>query len=712
MEPTVMSNRQRTQILLACFVLVCLSSIFANLSIDALGQEPAAGAASSTPDSWKAGAASIKITPERRLEMAGYASRKEPAEGTEQDLFAKALVLEDTRGERVVFVTLDLIGVTYALQQSVAKQLVEKYDLPEQCLVMNASHTHCGPSYSKEDAKDYLASLEAKIVEVVAQAFAKLEPASVAYSSARCGFAMNRRTPSTEGFRNHPNPDGPVDHSVPVLSVRTPKGELRAILFGYACHNTTMGFLKWLGDYAGYAQEYLEQDHPGTTALFMLGCGGDQNPYPRGQLHYAQKHGRALATAVEAALEIGQNEPRHQSQFSGELRCGLERVNLQFATPERTPLAYPVQAIRFGEQLLMVTLGSEVVIDYALRLKRELKSHGYPDVWIAGYSNIYDGYIPSRRVLEEGGYEAQSRPWRPTLEELIVDKVHELVARVAAEELFVAEPLTEQQSFTSGIEGPACDAAGNIFAVNFARQQTIGKVAPDGRASVFVELPNSSTGNGICIDSRGKLFVADYVEHNVLEIDPASKKVRVLAHNAQMNQPNDLAIATDGTLYASDPNWSAGTGQLWRIDPNGTTHLLKSDMGTTNGIEVSPDGTTLYVNESVQRNVWAFDITPERTLANQRLIKKFDDFGFDGMRCDVDGNLYITRHGKGTVVKLSPAGEILREISVLGSSPTNVCFGGPDGKTAYVTEAEQRRIVQFRVDRPGHAWLRLHGVSE
>ncbi len=693
-------------------MFIALMSLFSSLLSTAIGQQRAAEAENSDKAVWKAGAASIKITPDRRMEMAGYASRKEPAEGTEQELFAKALVIEDARGQRVVFVTLDLIGVLHTLRQSIAQQLLEKHALPEHCLVMNASHTHCGPSYGNEDAKDYFAALETKIVGVVEQALQRLEPCTLSYSSARCGFAMNRRTPSTEGFRNHPNPEGPVDHSVPVLSMRNEKGELRAVLFGYACHNTTMGFLKWLGDYAGYAQEYFEQDHPGTTALFMLGCGADQNPYPRGQLHYAQKHGRALATAVEAALEIGQTEPRHQSLLQGELQCSLERVELQFATPERSPLAYPVQAIRFGDHLLMVTLGSEVVIDYALRLKQELKNKGYPAVWIAGYSNLYDGYIPSRRVLEEGGYEAQSRPWRPTLEERIVDKVHELVAKIGPNELFVAQPLTEPQSFTSGIEGPACDAAGNIFAVNFARQQTIGKVTPDGRASVFVELPNKSTGNGICISSSGKLFVADYVEHNILEIDPKSKQIRVLAHNAQMNQPNDLALAADGTLYASDPNWSAGTGQLWRIDPDGKTHLLDKELGTTNGIEVSPDGKTLYVNESVQRNVWAYDITPDKSLVNKRLVKKFDDFGFDGMRCDIDGNLYVTRHGKGTVVKLSPSGEMLREIDVLGSSPTNICFGGPDGKTAYVTEAAQQRIVQFRVDRPGLAWFRLHGITQ
>lgn len=282
----------------------------------------------------------------------------------------------------------------------------------------------------------------------------------------------------------------------------------------------------------------------------------------------------------------------------------------------------------------------------------------------------------------------------------------------AAGELFVARPFTAPGSFTGGVEGPACDAQGNLYAVNFARQQTIGRVTPEGRASLFVELPGKSTGNGIRFDQAGRMYVADYVEHNVLRVDMRTRAVTVFAHNDAMNQPNDVAIAPDGTLYASDPNWKEGTGQLWRIDTDGGMERLAKDMGTTNGIEVSPDGRTLYVNESVQRNVWAFDITAERGLANKRLLKKFDDHGFDGMRCDVDGNLYITRYGKGTVVKFTPAGRILREIDVLGPNPTNVCFGGTDGRTAYVTEAKQKRIVRFRVDRPGLAWARWQDRAE
>jgi len=284
----------------------------------------------------------------------------------------------------------------------------------------------------------------------------------------------------------------------------------------------------------------------------------------------------------------------------------------------------------------------------------------------------------------------------------------ELVA-AANETLFQATPLTEEGAFTGGIEGPACDAQGNIYAVNFAKQQTIGKVTPEGKATLYVELPGKRVGNGIRFSPQGIMFVADYAGHNVLRVEPGTRAITVFAHSDEMYQPNDLAIAPDGTLYASDPNWNDGTGQVWRIDKDGKVKRVAEKIGTANGIEVSPDGKTLYVNESVQRNVWAFDIEPDGSLKNKRLLKKYDDHGFDGMRCDVDGNLYITRHGKGTVVKISPKGDELKEIDVLGPMPSNICFGGPDGRTVYVTEVKHTRLVQFRVDRPGLEWKRWHG---
>ena len=276
------------------------------------------------------------------------------------------------------------------------------------------------------------------------------------------------------------------------------------------------------------------------------------------------------------------------------------------------------------------------------------------------------------------------------------------------DDLFKSTALTEKKSFTAGIEGPACDAHGNLYVVNLLKNGDIAKIAPGGKPEVYVELPGKSVGNGIVFDKKGFMYVADYMGHNILKIDPKTKAITVFAHEPKMSQPNDVAIAPDGTLFASDPNWDKSTGQLWRIGTDGKVTNLATGMGTANGIEVSPDGKTLYVNESVQRNVWKFAIKPDGALGEKTLLKKFDDHGFDGMRCDVDGNLYITRYGKGTVVKLSPMGEVLKEIDVLGKQPSNICFGGPDGRTAFVTEVEHCRMVQFRTDKPGLAFAQLH----
>ncbi len=280
-------------------------------------------------------------------------------------------------------------------------------------------------------------------------------------------------------------------------------------------------------------------------------------------------------------------------------------------------------------------------------------------------------------------------------------------AEPSSEPLFVSRPLTQPGEFTIGIEGPNCDARGNIYAVNFRTEGTIGIVTPEGRGEVYVTLPKGSDGNGIVFDRKGTMFVADYTGHNVLSIDPATRAIRVLTHEPRMAQPNDLAIAPDGTIFASDPNWKAKTGRVWRVDTDGHITLAADNQGTSNGIEVSPDGKTLYVNESDQKNIWRFTIRPDKSLGDRRLIRRITNHGFDGMRCDVDGNLYICRYGNGTVIKMTPQGEVLREIDVLGKRPSNLCFGGPDGRNVYVTEVEHTRLVTFRVDRPGLAWQRF-----
>lgn len=272
------------------------------------------------------------------------------------------------------------------------------------------------------------------------------------------------------------------------------------------------------------------------------------------------------------------------------------------------------------------------------------------------------------------------------------------------EKLYKSEPFTTNNEFTNGIEGPAVDKEGNLYVVNFGKEGTIGKVTPEGKASLFVTLPEGSTGNGIRFNSKGEMLIADYTGHNVLKVNMKSLEISVYAHHDDLNQPNDIAIMDNDIVFASDPNWKESTGQIWRVGLDGQFVLLETDMGTTNGIEVSPDNKTLFVNESVQRTVWAYDLNEAGELSNKRLIHTFEDFGMDGMRVDTDGDLYVTRHGKGTVVKLSPDGELLKEIKMSGDKPSNIAFGGEDGKTAYVTLQDNGNIDSFQVEKPGRAF--------
>ena len=273
--------------------------------------------------------------------------------------------------------------------------------------------------------------------------------------------------------------------------------------------------------------------------------------------------------------------------------------------------------------------------------------------------------------------------------------------QTSSNELFKSSILTPVNSSTTGVEGPAVDKGGTVYYVNFEHQGTIGQISPEGAASIFIELPEGSIGNGIRFDSRGNMLIADYTNHNILKVYMATKKISVFAHESKMNQPNDIAIDTKDRLYASDPDWKKGTGRIWRIDTDGKFTILDS-LGTANGIEVSPNEKTLYVNAS--RKLWAYDLSPKGDVSNKRLLIEFPDFGMDGMRCDINGNLYIARFGKGMVAKVSPEGKVIKEIPLVGKRPTNVAFGGKDGCTVFVTLQDQGNLESFRADIPGREW--------
>lgn len=279
---------------------------------------------------------------------------------------------------------------------------------------------------------------------------------------------------------------------------------------------------------------------------------------------------------------------------------------------------------------------------------------------------------------------------------------HSIVAQDIYQ-LYRAEDFTKENLFTNNIEGPAFDKYGNLYVVNFQKDGTIGFVKPNGEAYLFATLPAGSTANSIQFNSKGEMLLADFTGHNILELDVKSKKVSVYSHD-NFDQPNDFCINRSDQLFVSDPNWKDGTGKIWRIDKGGKARILEEHMGTTNGIELSPDEKTLYVNESIQRKVWAFDVDDSGNISNKRLFTEFSDFGLDGMKCDKEGNLYIARHGKGTVVVFSSDGKQLREITLKGKNCSNLVFGGLNGKLVFITLQDTKGIEKFRNNIAGKNW--------
>lgn len=409
---------------------------------------------------WKAGVATIDITPDRSLWMAGFARRKQASQGVALPLHAKALALQAGERTPVVLVTADVLGFTARITDRVSAAIQKRHRIGRADLMFNASHTHCGPVIDEQlsvaydisteqwaDIRTYTAKLEEQLIAVISESLKRLAPARMGYAQGEATFAANRRV----NFK----PLGPVDHSVPMLRIDSAKGAPVAIVFGYACHNTTLGdaFVQYHGDYAGVAQGELEKRHQGVTALFVTGCGADANPSPRGTLEHVQAHGGSLADAVDRAWPSA-------TSVASSLRTGYGTVDLPFVDPEarerwkqqlkvepvylqrydalmerQSPLpakqADPVQVWKLGN-ITLVALGGEVVVDYALRLAREHKGE---TMWVAGYSNDVFGYVPSLRVLREGGYEGADAmvyygrpgPFTEDVEELIVAKVRDLM---------------------------------------------------------------------------------------------------------------------------------------------------------------------------------------------------------------------------------------------------------------------------------------------
>jgi len=427
---------------------------------------------------WKAGTAKADITPKKPIWMAGYGGRTKPSEGTLHPIWAKALALEDATGKRAVIIATDTIGLSASIYKSLKLKLAKEYKLTPDQVMFNASHTHTGPVMREglydiypltperiARIEEYSERFEAEIVKITGQALKNLEPASLKHGIGITRFAVNRR-------ENKPYSDvpkliaantlkGPVDHDVPVLAVYNGLN-LKAVVFGYACHSTTLSFQKFSGDYAGFTQIALEKSHPGALALFSPGCGADINPLPRREVYQAERYGNMLAAAVEEVLLQKMNI------LKPKLATHIKTVDLEFgALPSGESLAasaknpnnyrgrwakrmielkttgnlpktypYPIQCWRVGD-LLWLSMGGEVVVDYSIQFKKEFGKR----TWVTSYANDVMAYIPTFRVLQEGGYEGQSSMavyglpadrWKPNVEDLVTKATKTLVKDVRA----------------------------------------------------------------------------------------------------------------------------------------------------------------------------------------------------------------------------------------------------------------------------------------
>lgn len=432
---------------------------------------------------WKAGTAKANITPDKAMWMAGYGNRNRPAEGTLHDLWIRVLAVQDADGHTGIVLSSDTLGISQSIYNNTCRSLKEKFDLDPAQIMLHSSHTHCGPVlrgalydiYPLDDAQlqmidEYSTKLEQQIVDAVGEALSRLVPAKLSAAQGTATFAVNRRN-NREGdvpkLREAGELKGPVDHDVPVLAVHTADNKLLAVVFGYACHNTNLSFYQWAGDYAGFAQYELEAVHPDAVAMFYMGCGADQNPIPRRTVELARGYGLRLAAAVERVLAEPMND------LDASLQTELEMITLELgAEPTREFLAtlaaagttyrnrwaarllkevdsgqplertypYPLQAWRLGGEQLWITMGGEVVVDYALGFKQQ---YG-PDTWVAGYCNDVMAYIPSLRVLDEdkppgSGYEGNTsmmvygraaERWADDVEERIAECMERLVQKL------------------------------------------------------------------------------------------------------------------------------------------------------------------------------------------------------------------------------------------------------------------------------------------
>ena len=412
------------------------------------------------------GIAKVDITPQHPIRLTGYGNRREETSEVEQRIWAKAIAIGSDLEGPAILVTVDNCGIPDSMRTEVASRLAKKAGIQAERLAICFSHTHCAPClvgalvniFSMDIPPDHQANIDRytqtltdHLEEVSLAALADRKPSRLAWAVGSVSFARNRRA----------SWGGPVDHSLPVMFVNSPEGKLRAVFANYACHATTLSFNKIHGDWPGTAMEAIEREHPGVTALIGIGCGADQNPHPRNLVEQAIGHGAAIAAEVSRLVKLDKTPIRGTlgalatnivlpyeplpsredlekdaasptPQIGYIAKKNLARIDRGEKLP--TELAYRVQVWNFGDDLAMVFLPGEVTVDYQLRLKVELDA---ARLWVNAYSNDAPCYIPSARVLAEGGYEGMSamvyydRPakFSPGVEDRIIVAVHQTIPK-------------------------------------------------------------------------------------------------------------------------------------------------------------------------------------------------------------------------------------------------------------------------------------------
>lgn len=610
---------------------------------------------------WKAGVARVVITPEQSMWMSGYAARDHPSEGTLVDLWAKALVLEDVSGERSVLITTDLIGFCKYMSDPIRDQLKVKFGLSRKQVILSSSHSHTSPALQRIAPEDYLGikdsigqysalhlekikqysnNLEDKIVNLVGEALGSMVPVQVFSGNGVARFAVNRRNNDEATLKPHTQLVGPVDHSVPVIKVTNTSDELLAVVFGYACHATTLNSYQWSGDYPGFAQIALEETFPGATAMFFAGAGADQNPLPRRTVGFARQYGKTLAAAVEKVLEedmrqlasnlttayseiylqYSNSQPTKDEllqvmeEFSGYPDYLKRRANLLLNKLERgeslkTSCPYPIQIWRIGEQN-MIVLGGEVVIDYTLRLKQIFGQ----DLFVMAYANEMMGYIPSTRVLSEGGYEGSRSaingivfmtPWASNIEMLIIQEIVKLAKQAGIPQTSISQ----HQLIDHPLVAKKCYSGFDLA------HDTYNAISTASNGKVYYVLSSQS------IDKGGQVYVYDPDTDNtelladLTEIcgEKERKAIPQGKSHVRFYERNDkLYFSTHVGYY----EMIEGMERLPKTPPDGYKlypggHILSYDLnsGDFEDLTIMPEGEGIITMEMDQERGQIYAIT-------------------------------------------------------------------------------------------------------